>query len=222
MYQGDGENVVMTSSWWDPDRMELDELDELDADDQWLILLGRIAKEQVSMETQLRGLYAQLKYDERTRENLFKTPREWRKLHRETKQMVESLKIKKGIRIAILDAIAAAHAANDGRNKYMHRELLRHEQWDTEEPATGEPVVIARGDRLQVTTWSEDGVPAPEQVTLESAHQLVSDLIGAGWRLRFARLHLEARGRWESELTAHVVGTWDGNADVIGGVDVTD
>lgn len=202
--------------------MELDELAQLDVDDQWLILLGRIAKETVWMETQLRGLYAHLKHGNATREHLFATPDRWGELHRETKRMVEELKIENDVRVAILDAVSAAHVANNGRNEYMHRELLRHEQWDTEEPPTERPASVAPGDRLRVKISNPNGIPAPQPVTLDGAHQLVSDLIGAGWRLRFARLHLAARGHWKSELTAHVVGTWDGNADLIGGDDDPD
>lgn len=123
---------------------------------------------------------------------------------------------------AIFGAIHDAHRANDGRNKYMHRELLRHEQWDSEKPT---PVPVsdhAPDSRLRIEISSPMGIPAPETVTLQQAHELVSDLIGATWRLRFARLHLEAPESWKSELTAHVVGTWDGNADLIGGADDVD
>lgn len=202
--------------------MELDELARLDVDDQWLILLGRIAKETVWMETQLRGLHAHLKHGDAKREHLFATPDRWGDLYRETKQMVEQLKVEKVVYIAILNAVAAAHAANKGRNEYMHRELLRHEQWDTGEPPTETSASVAPGDRLRIKISNPNGIPAPESVTLDGAHQLVSDLIGAGWRLRFARLHLADPSHWRSELTAHVVGTWDGNADLIGGDDDPD
>jgi len=197
--------------------MEMEELAELDVDDQWLILLGRIAKETVWMETQLRGLHAWLHHGEAKREHLFTTPRAWRDLHKQTREKVASLPVESGIRDVILDTVAAAHKANDGRNKYMHRELVRHEQWDTEQPPPSKIPIYPPGGRLQIQISTTSGIPAPEPVTLEQAHALVSELIGVGWRLRFARLHLESGGGWMSELTAHVTGTWDGNADLVGG-----
>lgn len=199
--------------------MELSELSALDADDQWLLLLGRIATEAIRMETQLRGLHAWLHHDEVTRAALFDTPRRWGDLQKEARKKVNQLEIEGDTRAAILSALEAAHTAYDGRNKYMHRELLRHEQWDTEQPPPEVPPVLIPDSRLRVELSSDSGIPAPEPVTLEEAHSLVRDLIGAGWRLRFARLHLMARESWKSELMAHVEGTWDGNADLMGGDD---
>lgn len=204
---------------WHPSGMELKELSLLEADDQWLLLLGRISAETVRMETQLRGLHAWLHHGEVTRELLFRTPRSWSQLHKETRKRIRGLDIEPDVREAIVGALKAAHRANDGRNKYMHRELLRHEQWDTEEPPPTPTSPHTPDSRLRVEVSNQSGIPAPEPVTLQQAHELVSDLIGAGWRLRFARLHLESPESWKSELTAHVVGTWDGNADLTGGVD---
>lgn len=83
---------------WHPVGMELKTLLSLDADDQWLLLLGRIASETVRMETQLRGLHALLHHGEVTRQLLFDTPRSWSQLFKETHRRIRGLDVEVVVR----------------------------------------------------------------------------------------------------------------------------
>ncbi|MBF4598163.1 hypothetical protein ITJ50_03405 [Curtobacterium sp. VKM Ac-2889] len=179
--------------------MDLDALYALDAADQRVFLLGRLADETTSVDAALRWLHAALN-GERSVTAFRDAPAGFQRCAEACSAKVNtSSRLTQEQRAHVSRTISDARAAYKRRNRYTHdllvEDLLSVNGWE-----------LMRLDRFGPDFTSTS---AAEMVAL------VVELVALKYRLRGAALYL-LQGRWEAWAFGAVEGSWDGSAGVSG------
>lgn len=190
--------------------MDLEKLDDLSEPDMWTFVRGRIVEAAVELDAAMRGLHAQLRGLDGV-DALLGAPQNWTELADQCRKLIKKPVIEDDtVRIAIEDAITSATAAYAERNRHIHDLLAT----DISDELLPDPDRIRRqGDCYLIRLTKKENAPLATLVTIESAHQVVTDLVAAIWRMRAARGYLAGRTSWRSLLLGKLEGEWDGTAN---------
>lgn len=193
--------------------MEIDELRHMTSADRWVFVRGRIATEAVDMDAALRGVHAALR-NRHDRDALLEAKPAWSTTLTQCKAELQTRGLSDEMRDAAVHVLDDAGRMWNERNRYMHDLLVVSIDIDDAPPVFTEP--RAEDDRYLLRLARVNDAPESVSVSLDSAIQLVLELVAVTWRLRALRFYLaKESGGWRGMLLGHVEGVWDGTADIV-------